>query len=74
MGSGIYEVGSCPGDKLILIDRPGQFLLKIGEKKIPRITGYTITSDAKNHGLVELTLRICIPKNEITVESDCKLK
>lgn len=47
-------------NKLTIVDKPGEFLLKIGDAEIPYVTGYAVTSDSEMS--IDLTIKVSIPK------------
>lgn len=52
---------------LTLIHTKDDFKLKIGDKEIPYVTGYCITSNGKDHGVVDLTLQTTLAVDEIEI-------
>lgn len=47
-------------NQLTIIDKPGEFLLKIGDAEIPFVTGYTVTSDSEYE--IDLIIKVSVPK------------
>lgn len=61
-------------DELTLIHTKDNFQLKIGDKEIPFITGYTIVSSGENHNVVDLTLQVTLNIDKIEIGNQkCKL-
>ena len=61
-------------ETLTLIHTKDKFKIKIGDKEIPNILGYSITSNAKDVDTVNLSLDVILDVGEISISGASLVK
>ena len=62
-------------EELTLVHTKDMFQLKIGDKEIPFVTGYTIVSKAEDRDVVDLTLNVSLKVHKVEIGNlKCNLR